>query len=57
MHHFRWLYMVGTTAGNGKKKLIEESENNQHPNQSKKTDKFLIDINQYLTDTCNQYYI
>ena len=49
--------MVGTVAGNGEKKLIEESENNQYPNQSKKTDKFLIDINQYLTDTCNQYYI
>lgn len=49
--------MVGTTAGNGKKKLNEESENNQYPKQRKKTDKCLIDINQYLTDNCNQYYI
>ena len=36
MHHFRCLYMVGTTAGSGKKKFVEESENNQYPKKKQK---------------------
>ena len=49
--------MVGKTAENGKKKFVEESENNQYPKKAKKADKYLTDISQCLSDTCNHYYI
>ena len=57
MHHFSCLHLVGTMASNGKNDFVQVSENDQFPKISKKSDKCLTDINQCLSDTCNQYYI